>query len=315
MSTTADKIKSCIEQLTKLESAKKHFEILTASIQTMKQELSDKTMELSKELDDIEKLERINVTSLFHKVLGNKEEQLEKERQEYLTLAMKIKELKQTLELSEYEASIVEKKAMNSEALKMELESLKKQREQEILSDHSESARPALLQTVSDIDQLHKFRAELNEAQIEGEKARNTVSEVSQFLTEAIRHGEWDMATNNTFHDHNKHRALDRATNAVYRTQQALQLFNKELYDVGMSDDSLSFDSETFSKFPDFFLDNLISDWIMQRKIKNSLSISQSLQYRIEYLIEKVQKEDAACNTRINDLLGVKEAIIMNNSL
>jgi hypothetical protein len=198
----------------------------------------------------------------------------------------------------------------------MKLESLKQQRETEILSNNKESARPALLQIVTNIDQLHRYKSELNEALMEGHKSSSLTQEVVNCLNEAIRHGEWDMATNNGFHDHNKHRALDKAANAAYRTQQSLQIFNRELYDVGLGDDSLFLDVDSFSKFTDYFLDNLITDWIMQRKIKSSLVISKALLEKIDYiLLSKLQNELNACDVKLKELHSLKDSIVINNSI
>jgi len=44
---------------------------------------------LEKEAEDITRLEEMSLESIFHKMLGSKEEQIEKERQEYLQLSLK----------------------------------------------------------------------------------------------------------------------------------------------------------------------------------------------------------------------------------
>ena len=44
----------------------------------------------------MEELEKMRITSVFYKLLGSQDEQLEKERQEYLTVSIKHAELKKT---------------------------------------------------------------------------------------------------------------------------------------------------------------------------------------------------------------------------
>ncbi len=48
---------------------------------------------LEKEYKDIEKLENLSIKGLFYKILGSKEEQIERERQDYLQIVLKQKEI------------------------------------------------------------------------------------------------------------------------------------------------------------------------------------------------------------------------------
>jgi len=78
---------------------------------------------VQKEERDVEELENLSWQSLFHRVLGNKHEQLEKERQEYLMAFLKYERCDNEIATLEYEQKIVEKKlsqSVNAEAeLKM----------------------------------------------------------------------------------------------------------------------------------------------------------------------------------------------------
>ena len=80
MSETGELIKATLEKLTKLEIALKHSENLKQSLESMGVELNNLNALQLKELEDVEKLEQVNISSLFHKVLGNKEEQLDKNK-------------------------------------------------------------------------------------------------------------------------------------------------------------------------------------------------------------------------------------------
>ena len=67
---------------------------------------------LNKEYEDIEALEKANVSRLFALVLKNQEEQMEIERQEYLHAAIKYREACKMLELLEFEQKVLEEKLL-----------------------------------------------------------------------------------------------------------------------------------------------------------------------------------------------------------
>jgi hypothetical protein len=75
----------------------------------------------------MEELEKMSITSVFYKVLGSQDEQLEKERQEYLTVSIKHKETKIDIEILEYEYKIINSKVQEIGGLETKIEQLKKQ--------------------------------------------------------------------------------------------------------------------------------------------------------------------------------------------
>jgi hypothetical protein len=309
MSNTAEDIKQTIAEIVKLENAKKHFEVLNNSITEMKNELAQRTVELSKGQDDIEKLEKLSMASIFHKVLGNKEEKLEKERQEYLTLALKLKELKQSISLSEYEAEIVKEKALTSDQLNQKLSGLKALREKEII-DFNEPSKATLLNILKEIDACHKFQVELNEAFEAGENAKEAVHLTAKHLSQAMQFGEWDMIGHNSA-SYSKHGAIDDAARAANQAQKTLRIYNKELADIGVQDNLLSINVQTFSSFTDVFFDNLITDWIIQNKIKTTLRNVQMTSEKIALIQQDIKLNYVNAGSKLKELMELKDKAVM----
>lgn len=307
--TTAQDIKDTIQALAKLENAKKHYQLLSDSIANMRSELAEKSLQLSKEQDDIEELEKLSITSVFHKVLGNKEQLLEKERQEYLTLAMKIKELKKSIELSEFESNVVKEKAMTSDQLLQNLEALKVTRLNEIIN-YNEASKGTMLNVLHDIDDCNRYSIELKEAHSVGESCMQYTQMTLQKLQEAINYGEWDMMGQNTA-DYSKRMALDQAARAAYNAQRNLQIYNKELLDIGISDASLHINFDAFATFTDTFFDNLITDWIVQKKIKNTYAQVKDITEKISNIQSYIVNKIAENESKISDLEALKDKIIL----
>lgn len=298
MSETSELIKEKLEKLTKLEIALKHSDSLKQSLESMQSELSNLYAIQLKELEDVEKLEQVNISSLFHKVLGNKEEQLDKERQEYLTVTLKIKELKKSIDLNQFELGLVEKKVLESHQLKIELNTLKEIREKEII-DNNHDSRPTLMNLHSVHDGLIIKKNEIVEAHNQGRVALGAVEVVLKNLNEAIQNGEWDMYSKTSYHDYYKHKALDRAAEESYKAQIELSKFNKELLDVGIYEQTFHLNLNQISKFTDMFFDNLISDWIIQKKIKNSFATVDSVRDKIKLILDTLEAEFKDVNAEI----------------
>lgn len=306
---TAQEIKETIQSLANLENAKKHYQLLNESLTTMRSELAAKSIQLSKEQDDIEELEKLSITSVFHKVLGNKEELLEKERQEYLVLAMKIKELKKSIELTEFEANVVKDKAMTSDQLVQKLEALKAKRLSEIINNN-ENTKDTILNVLHDIDDCNRYDAELKGAFAVGESCMQHAQMTMQKLQEAIKYGEWDMMGRNSA-DYSKRYALDQAAKSAYNTQRNLQMYNKELLDVGISDTLLNINFDAFATFTDTFFDNLITDWIVQKKIKNSYSQVKIVAEKISTIQTFIANKISENTSKITELEALKNKIVL----
>ena len=126
MTSTQVKIQDTIAEIKKLNSIEKHHSSTTTELENSYTELSKLEDQLVIELEDIEELEKMSITSVFYKVLGSQDEQLEKERQEYLTVSLKHKELKKDIEILEYEHKVISSKVQEIGGLEANLEQLKK---------------------------------------------------------------------------------------------------------------------------------------------------------------------------------------------
>ena len=132
--TTALKIKETISKISELEAVRRHYESTLEEWDRVLDKKDEIERLMIKELEDINNLEKLGVKSIFYKVLGNKEEQLEKERQEYLQVTLQFKEIQNALKVIEYEKALLKKKLVVIDELEKELETLKSIREKEILS-------------------------------------------------------------------------------------------------------------------------------------------------------------------------------------
>ena len=291
--TTSTKIKETITKIAELQAVKRHYDNTVDELESVLNKKDSIENQMIKELEDINNLEKLGVKSIFYKVLGNQEEQLEKERQEYLQVTLQHKEVLNAIEVVEFEKNILEKKVVTIDDLTNELEGLKKLRSDEILSVPSE-LRNRLVIIHNKKDDLKKYEVELKEAFSIGSQTITSLDKVHTQLRNAKDWGNRDMMSgggNGRYVKSMKHGAIDRAMNEISRTKLMLHNFNRELVDIGYSNQRLGLQVENIARFPGVIFDNLISDWIVQNKIKGVLSTVSNLMDDVHLIMQSIQKE------------------------
>ncbi len=266
---------------------------------------------LDKEGTDVQKLEGLSLTGLFHSILGNKHEQMKKEKQEYLAVKLKYDECMHTVDTLENE-----KKAVNTELSKYmdldrEYENLLITKEQLLLKDNS-----ALTKELIDLSELYSEvkadQKEIKEAIAVGNKAQGALDDVRDSLQSAKNWGTWDMFGGGLLSTMAKHSKIDDAKNTTYYAQDLLRSFNRELKDVHLST-NIEINLSSFDKFADYFFDGLISDWIVQSKINQSLSNVQDVSYQVEQIIKNLEDRLTEVSRQI-DVLNNKITTFIENA-
>ena len=312
--TTAAKIKETITRIGELQAVKRHYASTLDEFESILKQKDKIETQMIKELEDINELEKLGVKSIFYKVLGNKEEQLEKERQEYLQVTLQHKEVINALEVVEYEKNILGKKLMVIDDLEAELAGLKEIREKEILATSGE-LRNELRMIFKKMDDLQKYNIELGEARTIGEKTIQSLDLVYTQMNKAKDWGNWDMMNNDggRYHKSMKHNAIDRAMNEVSRSKLLLSNFNKELRDIGYSNQRLALQVENIARFPGMIFDNLISDWIIQNKIKSVLSTVGNLMDDVQLILKSLMKDKANSEEEYDELDRQRNRLLEEN--
>ena len=313
--TTSTKIKETITKITELEAVKRHFDTTLKDLDTAFSKKDSIENQMIKELEDITNLEKLGIKSIFHNVLGNKEEQLEKERQEYLQVTLQHKEILNAIEVLDFEKGLLEKKVMSIDDLYNELEGLKKRRSVEILSVPS-NLRNELIHIHKKMDDLRKYEVELKEAFSIGSSTMQSIDIVLKYLKDAKDWGNRDMMTggrNSGYVKSMKHGSIDKAMREVSRTKVLLHNFNRELADIGYSNQRLGLQVESIAKFPGIIFDNLISDWIVQNKIKGVLSTVSNLRDDVTLLMQSIQKDMKQAISELEKYEGEEDRLLEEN--
>lgn len=311
MSQIHDQLRETLLRYRHLQKVRQHFETMSTRYRDESERLGKISQALKKEEQDVHRLEKGGMRLLFHAVLGNKEQQLEKERQEYLQVALKYNELVESIDLMRYELDILEKKLVRFEEVEKAFLLLMQSREQELIDTDADTGN-ALLLISRKTDAAHVRLRDIDEAIAAGESALTEVRDMIKDLKNAREWGQWDMHGGGS--GWSKHEAIDKARERSVRVKHALLKFQEELRDVyDGARVEIHLDLGNFSRFTDIFFDNLISDWVVQKKIRKALDEVRRVERQTNRTIQQLHEEKPRVEQEIRILQDNREKTILGS--
>ncbi|MCL3781986.1 hypothetical protein EMN47_16490 [Prolixibacteraceae bacterium JC049] len=304
--------KQLIEQFNEVRQEKRNQEKLQSEYANLKQLLGKKTRQidkareiLKKEFKEYKDMEKLSLTSIFHTLLGNKEEKLEKEREEYLLAKVKYDSLKDEIELIENQLEKVDGALKNITSVDEEYQRLFKAKEELILGTNDELAGQ-LNRMAEEVGRNRIQKNEAIEAYKAGEKVLVELDQIGKVLNSAHNWGVADalgggmlglLATSQ------KHSKIDEVKRMASRTQYSINRFIKELKDVDidLQIDRLIEIGEMLT-FADYFFGGLIADIMVQQKIQESQRRLASVARRITLILTRLKEEIRRVNSNIQQL-------------
>lgn len=274
-------------ELDKLRQDISRFHRIEAILSDLNGQLSNKKKqetllqtESEKENLDYEKISNMSISSLFYTILGNREEHIEKERQEALAAKLKLDQCRLAIKDLELQIAQLEKERDSLINCQQDYEKLLHEKYYLILSQHGANADKIIgLQDKLQLCAANK--KELSEAITAGKNVISSADRIIQCLDSAEGWGTWDILGGGLLTDLQKHSHIDDAKEEASRMSLLLNRFHSELADVKINTE-FHIDIDGFTKFADFFFDGLIADWVVQSKIHNAQSSAEHLREQVE---------------------------------
>jgi hypothetical protein len=302
-------------RLTGAVERKKLKKKLEQDLSSIEKELHEKTTRLEalttrldKEKTDLEKLERTSLTSLFYSVLGSREQQLEKERQEMLVAQLQYQQTKFQVNFLKQE----------QDTLSLKLEGLKEADSEymRLLSGKESLLRqsngPVAHELVEVSEQLAAKNSEIkeiDEAIFAGNNVIFGLEQVIGSLESAEGWGTWDLLGGGLLATAAKHSRIDEARSRIHDVQAKMSRFKRELADVQRSVE-LKIDIGSLETFADFFFDGLIIDWVVQSKIVDSLERSKQAKDLMAQAVTELESCKKIATGKVSGLLEKRASLI-----
>ena len=279
-------MKECMQKKNKLTGLLKQTE---QDLICEKLQLNKLLNEYEKEYQDVLNLETISTTSLFYTILGNKEEQLKKEKQEALKAKLKYDQCKHDVEFLVDETKKLVDELSEIEVCESEYEELINKK-MEIISIEDEETNARLKKLIKRKENIHANIKEVDEAIKAGEDALETVEKTIKALNDAENWGVWDLVGGGIFATVVKHNHIDTARKYAEEAQRQLGKFKREISDINMVT-STEINVGSFETFADYFFDGLIYDWVIQSEIGKSLDSVKNTKNCIDRAMSKLYEE------------------------
>ncbi len=285
------KIADIYEDVLRKEKVSIHLDGLEELIDKREEELEHLEAVVATQLYQLEKSDTTNLRSLFNKILGGKEADLDRERQEYLLAVMKVDNCRTALQSLQNEKDILQNVLKGLQGVDLKLEVLLRQKDMRISQDNPEMGKQIMIIDQRILDHKGKIK-ELNEAVQAGKNARKTLKAIIDDLAKVISWSSLDYGGKGDYSTYKKKRFIDKASAEVMQVDALFMKFEEELHDVSVHY-SLDYerDIDYYQDFLDTFLHNLITDYVVRKRIKNSLSGVEATMDRLDMTLLTLKKD------------------------
>lgn len=257
----------------KIASAKRMTYILP-KLYEKRNELSQKVYNLENcklsEQEDVDRLERLNPTSVFYRIIGIMDEKLTKEKEEARVAS------------ANYEVASRELEAIRDEIWRAECDARDieyyEQKYREVLQAKIDAIKALDIPEAKELSELEEkitakenMQKELKEAIAAGKNALHIAQDMKESLDSAKKWGTYDLLGGGLIADVAKHEHLNTAQIHVENLRVALRRLKTELTDITVQA-PMDVSMDGFVKIADYFFDGLFADWMVMDKIKKSQS-------------------------------------------
>ena len=295
---TLDKLQNTIQELEASlyadDKKRLRLGVIDHELDVLRSDLLKSSTKLKKEKGDVEELEKKNLKSLFVQILGSIEDQIEKERQEYLQEVLHHNSLIDEIHTLEYEhkllsGTLIENRKNVTEQLKQTIEI------KENLLINNEDFKSKLKGFDLSIKKLNIKEKDIHEAIKEGRILMSNIDIVKTNLQKVKEWGSYKMYGKGKYSSYSKKNYIDKANKKVVVLNVYTNKFLKELKDV-FPEMKLNLSIDFFENFLKHFYHNLITDWVIKRKLDHAIhgiTIMGDKLNRIQMLLEKEKELNA----------------------
>jgi len=293
---------------------KSHLENLAAELEKEYEDLKQKVFlyeaQMNQEQADVDKLEGRSLAAFFAGLRGNKEERLDKERQEARAARVKY-------DMALLERNQVEDQLRRTREELADLETIPAQREA-ILAQWAQAVKAvggAAGKAVLDLEEKRAWhegqRREITEAVAAGQEALTHADGILDSLNSADGWATMDVFGGGLLSSVFKYDAIDQAQAKVESLQLALRRFRTELVDVSVDAD-LNFTMDGTTQFFDVFLDNICTDFRVMDEINKSQERVWQVKKEIQSLQEHLTQQDSQHQADLEQLDRDLEELLLN---
>ncbi len=283
------------------EHVRRLRETIGRQIADVRGTLEDLEAKLAEEERDVARLEG-GLSAVLARLLGNREERLERERAEAVVARERVEGHRARLAQLEADAAAADAELAVLTPASREYARLLAEKEQQLLGSDDPRAREladlgaALDRSIADV-------RECDEAHQAGRGALDALGVVLGFLNSARNASTFDVLGGGLLVDAYEHDKLTSADQAAWHAQRALDVFSRELADTGVVAARRVMPKVDTRWFVDAFFDNIISDVLKHQRIEKTRD-------EVNKLARWVRDTGAYLETRRAELLAERSRLL-----
>ncbi|MGI6344690.1 MAG: hypothetical protein ACOX18_06475 [Bacillota bacterium] len=296
------------EQREQLLHRQRMLQSATEELAAQRQRLAQLEAQLRKEERDVKALEGISLANLFRTVLGDKEQRLDKERQEFVRAKLRYDAAQSAVDRLEEEVAQLRAAIRRLPELQADYQELLREKEQ-ALAQRGGAEHAAIFELSSRLAELRSRQKELREAIAAGKDVQGRTESMLRSLDSAAGWGVWDMIGGGFLSTMVKHSHIDDARQLAHDAQQSFRVFARELRDVNLQLD-LNIEISGFLRFADYFFDGLIADWTVQSRINKALDEIKKQQRSVTAVMQRLETDLRTVEKQLEQVAAEREAAL-----
>ncbi len=291
-------------------NGEKRMDALKQELKQKKRERDQWETQLQQEQKDVDRLTGVSLGALFYSLLGKRDDKILQEEAELLQAKLKYDEAADTVIELESEQSKPNQFLNEIRFVEDDIEALIEEKTK--LIHQLNPSLSAELQRLTDREaELRADVKELQEAVSAGRKVVSALSHAEDRLSSAQDWGTFDLLGGGMISTAMKHSRIDEARSSIHAAQNSLRRFQAELEDV-QRDVIIEIDIGSILTFADYFFDGLISDWMVQSRIKNSLDQVFQKRTELQRIVTDLESETHKAEVKLQTLQRQYESLIKN---
>lgn len=288
----------------------KRINRISEEIALLNKELRLVNHSLKQDESELKRLESKSLKSLFTEILGTSEEQIEQERQKYLQQVLRHNSLIEEINSLKKENDILTRNLLDHPAaLEAKIKNLLHQKEK-LLTGQSPDKKEEIMHFDDRLYQLNFRSKEFEEANREAENLEMAIKQIIDKLKHVKKWGPYKMHGKGRYSSYNKKSFIDKANQDIISGNVALKRFDKELKDLYPEMD-VYFSLDIYHQFLEDFYDNLITDWLIQRKLDTTIHSIDTIYKKLNRIQMTLLKDHQKCQKTIGEVTKERESYIM----
>jgi DNA repair exonuclease SbcCD ATPase subunit len=296
------------EQIARRKEDRSLLERLLRQEETLRRETESCAGQLKSEERDVEKLEKLTLSSILASLRGSRDADMERELREAAAARLRLQEAERQLAEIREEIWDVRRRIKESRGCEAAYQALLEKKENVLRQrDPALAERFAMLEARE--RELLSRSKELEEAVRAGEQALFQLEGASGQLENAESCGTWDVFGGGLVFDMMKYSSLDDAQRQIGEAAVALRRYRAELEDVARTME-IGVLPDGFTRTADIWFDNIFSDLAVLDQIRQVQEQLLTLRSGIEGIQRELEQEQEDTREALRALRTEREELV-----